>query len=146
MISNTCKYAIRAMLYLAIKDPKGERNIGIKEISKELDLPAPFLGKVLQIIAKNKLLHSTKGPNGGFSLNKDPEKISLYDIVVIIDTDDLFNNCLIGLKICEDDDLKKELCPFNKHSEPLRDEIKAVFQKVTIGEFAKNAKGHDLNI
>ena len=64
MLSNTCKYALRALIYLA-KFSKEEKMIGIKKISEDLNLSSPFLGKILQNLVKQKLLVSTKGPNGG---------------------------------------------------------------------------------
>jgi len=69
MLSNTCKYGIRAVIYLALHNAE-EKKIGIKEISSELNIPTPFLGKILQMLAKNKMLISTKGPNGGFGLDR----------------------------------------------------------------------------
>ena len=59
MLSNTCKYGIRAVIYIALSNTD-KRRIGIKEISKELDIPTPFLGKILQTLVKDKLLVSTK--------------------------------------------------------------------------------------
>ena len=45
MLSNTSKYAIRAVIYLALYAGE-EKKIGIKEISKDLSIPTPFLGKI----------------------------------------------------------------------------------------------------
>ena len=134
MLSNTCKYAIRAVIYLAVNEKK-DKKIGIKVISKELDLPTPFLGKILQMLTKNKLLDSTKGPHGGFSLAKKADKISLLDIVKIVDGLDFFHTCLIGVKVCEDDPKKMELCPFHDKLDTLRDEMYEQFKKLTIGQF-----------
>ena len=62
----------RAMIYLALNaDTEGK--IGIKKISGDLKIPSPFLAKILQVLAKHKLLSSTKGPNGGFRLAKGSE-------------------------------------------------------------------------
>ena len=47
MLSNTSKYAIRAVIYLALYAGE-EKKIGIKQISNELKIPTPFLGKILQ--------------------------------------------------------------------------------------------------
>ena len=47
---------------------------GIKEISNDLDLPTPFLAKILQQLAKQKILSSSKGPMEVFHFLKDPEK------------------------------------------------------------------------
>ena len=71
MLSNSCKYGIRAVVYLASRHTKS--NIGIKEISGDLGLPSPFLAKILQQLAKHKILNSVKGPNGGFTLKRKPE-------------------------------------------------------------------------
>lgn len=73
MLSNTCKYALRALIYLG-KFSTDDKRIGIKKISEDLGLSSPFLGKILQNMVKQKLLVSTKGPNGGFSLAKSLEK------------------------------------------------------------------------
>ncbi|MBT8387492.1 MAG: Rrf2 family transcriptional regulator, partial [Ignavibacteria bacterium] len=94
MLSNTCKYGIRAVIYLAAN--KGEsKKIGIKTISKDLAIPTPFLGKILQSLAKQKILSSTKGPNGGFGLGKDAGEITLLDIIIAIDGRDVIDMCLI---------------------------------------------------
>jgi Rrf2 family transcriptional regulator, iron-sulfur cluster assembly transcription factor len=74
MLSNTCKYAVRALIYLA-KFSKEGKMIGIKKISEDLKLSSPFLGKILQNLVKQKLLVSTKGPNGGFALAKHSSKL-----------------------------------------------------------------------
>ena len=68
MISNTSRYAIRALIYLAVRT-KNKEKIGIKKIADELQIPSPFLGKILQTLVKQSILASTKGPNGGFGVN-----------------------------------------------------------------------------
>ncbi len=135
MISNTCKYGIRAIIYIAVNS-KDDKKIGIKKISEDLDLPGPFLGKIMQTLAKNKILTSVKGPHGGFSLAKDPEDISLYDIVKIIDGDDVFHECLIGVKICERNPEYMDLCPFMEKSHKVRNMLMQTFKEQTIGNFA----------
>jgi len=139
MISNTCKYGIRAILYIAINE-KNEKKIGIKKIAEDLDLPGPFLGKIMQTLAKNKILNSVKGPHGGFSLAKNPDLISLYDIVKIIDGTDVFHECLIGVKICENNPEYMDLCPFMEKSHEVRDKLMKVFKEQTIGDFAKGIR------
>lgn len=143
MLSNTCKYAIRAVLYLAINHKEGQK-IGIKKISEDLEMPSPFLGKILQVLSKNKLLDSTKGPHGGFSIGKDANEISLLDIVQIIDGLDFFHDCVIGVRICEDDPEKKKLCPFHSELDPLRDKLYEQFKSLTIGQFRDGI--HDVNV
>ncbi len=134
MISNTCKYAVRAMIYLALNEHKNTM-IGIKQISSDLDIPRPFLSKILQQITRHKLLVSNKGPNGGFMLSKPASQISLMDVVTIIDGPDFFETCLIGLKTCNDT-LEHAHCPIHSDYSPIRAELKALFEEKTIGLLA----------
>ena len=142
MLSNTCKYAIRAVLYLAINEKEGSK-IGIKKISEDLKMPSPFLGKILQVLSKHKLLNSTKGPHGGFSLGKPAENISLLEIVQIIDGLDFFNTCVIGVKVCEHDASKKDICPFHDKLDPIRDELHKQFHDLSIGSFRDGVADFD---
>jgi len=131
MLSNTCKYALRALIYLA-RYSKDDKRIGIKKISEDLNLSSPFLGKILQNLVKQKLLVSTKGPNGGFSIGKNIEEISLWDIVVKVDGEDFFTNCLIGLEPCRTHDSTKPLCPVHSQYEMLRGQISDFYQKTSL--------------
>jgi len=130
MLSNTSKYAIRAVIYLALYAGE-EKKIGIKQISKELSIPTPFLGKILQTLAKHKLLSSTKGPHGGFGLGKPAEEISLIEIVDIIDGQDIFKKCMIRLEDCNE----KEPCSAHKKYGKIRDSLHELFQKEKISDF-----------
>ncbi len=58
MLSNTCKYGLRAVVYIAGKSHK-ESKIGIKQISDNLNLPMSFLAKILQSLARQKILSSS---------------------------------------------------------------------------------------
>ena len=131
MLSNTCKYAIRAVIYLALNGGE-EKKIGIKEISKELYIPTPFLGKILQSLAKNKMLLSTKGPNGGFSLAHPAKEITLLSIVEIIDGMDLFDDCLIGLRTCSANAHNDVQCPIHHKYLPINKQVYNLFNSETI--------------
>jgi len=142
MLSNTCKYGIRAAIYLAVHEEKGKK-IGIKTISEGLELPAPFLGKILQQLAKQKILDSTKGPHGGFSLARSAYEISLYDIVEIIDGPDIFNECMIGMRVCKTHGVSETDCPFFAKSHKIRNDLKKLFINQSIGEYADGVKTFD---
>ena len=134
MLSNTSRYAIRALIYLAVNKNSGRR-IGIKKISKDLNIPSPFLGKILQALAKQKILNSTKGPKGGFSISDKSTEINLYDIIKIIDGDDLFDRCLISDKSCTE--LEGNPCPIHKHYESIRENLTKMFESHTIQQLAE---------
>lgn len=139
MLSNSCRYGIRAVIYLA-NYYHDKNNIGIKKISGDLKLPAPFLAKILQQLARNKILNSTKGPNGGFSLLKKPESITMLDIIKIIDGDALFKNCIIHDGSCAEIRKNKKVCPIHNDYSLIRGKIIDLFRSRTIADLVREAR------
>jgi len=135
MLSNTSKYAIRAVIYLSLHAGEN-RKIGIKQISKDLNIPTPFLGKILQILAKHKILSSIKGPHGGFGLGKKMDELKLIDIVNVIDGQDLFKKCLIRLEDCSE----KEPCSMHSKYSQIRSSVHSLFQNQNISELIQDIK------
>lgn len=140
MISNSCRYGIRAVVYLASRYPENNK-IGIKEISSDLGLPAPFMAKILQQLAKHRILNSVKGPNGGFSLAKKPGLITVLDVIKIIDGEALFKNCLIHDGSCSEVKKSRKTCPVHDDYSKIRTNINNLFRKKTIAELANTASG-----
>jgi len=116
MLSNTSKYAIRSVIYIALY-ASPELKVGLKEISQELNIPTPFLGKILQMLTRHQILDSAKGPHGGFFLKKPAIDISLMEIIEIIGGADAFNQCLIRTSACSEESpcsLHDKVAPYRK--------------------------------
>ncbi len=78
-----------------------ETIVKVKELAKKLKIPEHFLGKVLSLLVKKKFVSSTKGPTGGFTLEADPDKLTLYRILASLDSlEGLEDNCIMGLAAC----------------------------------------------
>lgn len=137
MLSNTAKYAIRSVIYLSLFASESKK-AGIKEISEKLKLPAPFLGKILQVLARHRILVSTKGPNGGFALGKPAIEITLMDIVQIVDGENAFETCIIRTESCSGE----IPCSLHNRISASRKEIKNIFLDQTIADLATEFK-HD---
>lgn len=131
------------MMCIAKNSSSGE-NIELSKIAGEYEIPKHFLSKILQQLVKGKLLHSMKGPSGGYKLTRHPDDISLIEIVEIIDGLDIFYECGIGFKQCDDDDP----CPFHEDYKAVRNKIKDLFESKTLGELSKDTGAPDsiLNI
>jgi Rrf2 family protein len=142
MLSNTCKYAVRALIYLGKYSADGTK-IGIKKISSDLNIPTPFLGKILQNLVKQKILVSTKGPNGGFGLGKKLADISLYDIVSIVDGDDYFKVCLIGHHPCATHEAAEKPCPVHSRFGPIRAQLLQFYQETTLAGILGDMTGFE---
>ena len=107
-LSKSCLYGIRSVLYLAIENKRNY--ISIREIAEELDIPFHYLTKILQRLNHKGIVKSVKGPQGGVTFNKAPEKISLYDLITAIDGQEIFTRCLIADVKCS----SKNPCVFHR--------------------------------
>lgn len=97
MFSKTCIYAMKTMIYLAIKSKEGVAYVSVVDVSEAIDSPKHFTAKILQQLSKANLLNSQRGPNGGFFLPTE-SGVSLADIVRAIDGNQLLDGCILGFK------------------------------------------------
>ena len=82
-ISRSTGYAILALGYIA--QNKDRKIILSQDIAKRYDIPLEYLLKLLQQLVKANVLHSKRGPHGGFSLAKTPANITVLQIIEAID-------------------------------------------------------------
>jgi len=141
MLSKTCKYAIRATIYLAANTNETER-IGIKDLAEALMVPKHFLAKILQVLTKNKVISSMKGPGGGFFIKAENLGLSIMDVVVGLDKKEIFVGCVLGLPVCS----HENPCPLHKSLVHLRDGFSYQLESSTIGEMAHAMKYHGYQI
>jgi Rrf2 family protein len=131
MFSKACEYAIRAVMFVAQKSRDGAK-VGIREIAKGIDSPEHFIAKILQDLSRKGLISSQKGPSGGFFLDERSLKAPLADIVRSIDGDGLFTGCALGLRQCSE----VKPCPLHDEFKKIRDDLSALLQNTTVGEFS----------
>lgn len=131
ILSKSCEYAIRAVVYLGHKSSKGEK-AGIPEVAGAVGSPLHFTGKILQTLSRKKVISSVKGPNGGFFL-QDPASIYLSDIVRAIDGNGIFSSCIMGLTSCSD----VKPCPLHEQIKPIRTQLLIEFSKKSVHEMVQ---------
>lgn|SRR5690606_20724044 len=135
MLSNACKYAIRAMLYLAIKTDETNKT-GVKRIAEETETPQPFLAKLLRQLTSNRLVSSTKGPGGGFYMDKNNMEKTVWDVIRCIDGTHKFDQCFLGLSECRDENP----CPVHAIVSPFKKELYKDFKGKTMHMLAEEIK------
>lgn len=131
MFSKSCEYGIRAVIYIWSQNNRGKK-LGIKDICKEIDAPEFFTAKILQSLAKQGIVSSAKGPNGGFYVDKDQEDLALIEIIRAIDGDQIFEGCGLGLKECSE----KNPCPIHYGFKSIRDQLKVMLGTTSIKDLA----------
>lgn len=129
MFSKACEYGIKAMIFIAQKS-KEESRIGLKEIAREINSPEAFTAKILQQLTRDGLLHSLKGPTGGFTLSTSAEAINLAAIVASIDGDSIYKGCGLGLEQCSE----SKPCPLHWKFKSVRDDLRNMLENTSLAE------------
>jgi Rrf2 family transcriptional regulator, iron-sulfur cluster assembly transcription factor len=124
-IVNTCtEYAFFALKYMAEVD----RVTSAQELSEKLDIPQPYLRRILQELTKNKLVSSRRGQKGGFILAKDHEAVNLLLVL------DIFQGS-VNVPKCNDKKAgcaRKTRCILRSHFELLEENLRNQLKSITL--------------
>ena len=135
MISNSSKYAIKALLYLATHSSI-DNKIMVKDIAKPINVPKAYIAKLLQELAKENLISSARGPKGGFYLDEDNLNKTVINIISVIDGEDNLNSCMLSLNECNEN----KPCPLHYVLSASRNKIIKTLNNKTINELALEVK------
>lgn len=89
-LTNTTDYAIRIVCYLASEN----RMVTTAELSRELKVPASYIPKITKQLKEKGIIKATEGANGGYMLEKQPEEISLMNVIACTETTMAISRCL----------------------------------------------------
>lgn len=133
MLSTSCKYALRAAVYLMSLSGK-LRRAGLKEVADEIEANEHTTGKILQLLVREGLIASAKGPTGGFYILPDAKPVYLIDIVKVVDGEHFFFECGLGLTECSE----TRPCPIHHTYKVSREKLYQEFSTITIQQLAGN--------
>lgn len=102
MLSNSSKYAIKGVLYLALNSNESNK-IMVRDIFEVVHVPEAYLAKLLQELSRHGIISSVRGPKGGFYVSEDDRKRTLMDIIRVIDGEKRVNSCVMGIRNCDMD-------------------------------------------
>lgn len=134
MFSRSSGYAIQALTYLA-KQPSG-RLVGAREMATGLEIPMPFLWKILRKLSEQKLVRSFKGVRGGYELARPARMIRVSDVLAAGRESDQVTGCVLRLADCNDQDP----CPLHFHWKKLRHEIDGTLKNTSLAELAQASR------
>ena len=100
MLSNSSKYAIKGVLFLALNSDE-DHKIMVRDIHHIVHVPEAYLAKLLQELSRHDIISSARGPKGGFYLSDNDRKRTLMDIVKVIDGERRVNSCVMGIRNCD---------------------------------------------
>lgn len=95
MISQTTEYALRAVVWLAANP---EKPLTAQQIADATRVPAGYLAKVLQGLSRAGILHSQRGLGGGFTLQRSPSALTMWEVVQAVDPLRRITECPLGFE------------------------------------------------
>ena len=129
-ITRNTDYAVRALCYIA---EQKQEVISGDQLVKSLEMPRPFLRKILQTLNKEGLLNSSKGKGGGFALAVSPGEITLTDVMKIFQGSIRLNEHKFKKKDCPH--IKD--CLLKKKIDEIEKEVIAKLKAITIASIIK---------
>jgi len=129
MLSNSSKYALKGVLYLAVNASKSKKILA-KDIAEPINVPASYIAKLLQELGKHGIVSSAKGPHGGFYLSEDNMKTQLMKIVDVIDGEQKLRSCMLSIRECD----SENPCPLHHLIGDAKTTVIRNLEKTTISQ------------
>jgi len=131
MLSSTAEYALRATLYIARED--GGKLVQVDRVAETLGVPRNYLSKILHALAKEGILDSTRGPQGGFRLALPADEVPLARIIEPFDPLTPRRWCVLGRSVCSD----ASPCPAHDRWKGISDSLHFFFRTTTVDDLLK---------
>jgi len=125
-------YALRAMVNLA--GHYGQEPVSTRDIARTEDISYELACKLMQKLHNAGLVKSSMGPNGGFGLNRKPDKINLLEIIEVIQGPLSFNRCLLEGDVCPN----KDNCAITVELAKLQKYIDKYLRVITLDELLRS--------
>ena len=123
-------YGLMAIHYIAIHEDRGA--VSAKRIADEFHMPPELLAKILQRLAKKRLIVSHNGPKGGYVLARRPTNISVGDVVRALEGPINIVSCLEASSACP----QMATCNLRRPVQKIQAAISQVLDTMSLAELA----------
>ena len=127
-LSKKADYGLIAVKHLAMH--RGEHACSATEIAEEYGISTMLMAKVLQKLARQRIVSAKHGATGGYTLAKEPSQISALDVVSAIDGPLLITSCVTSHGNCG----AADRCTVREPLRRVNDSILGVLSSVTISQ------------
>lgn len=128
MLSQTAEYALRAMVSLSHRP---DQSLTGQQLARAAQVPAGYLLKVMQSLARAGLVDAQRGKNGGFSLIVSPDRITILDVINAVDPLRRIRSCPLGIKGHE------RLCPLHRRLDEALEHVERAFAATRISDLLR---------
>ncbi len=131
-LSKTTDYGIVLLATLA-RDPRAEpRNA--RELANSSDgLPVPMVSKILKALARVGLLDSQRGSKGGYRLARDPEDLSVSEMIRVLEGPVALTDCAIAPALCE----HEKMCAVREPWQLISRVVEKALAEVTLADLVR---------
>jgi len=131
LFTRASEYALMSLVLIA----RHQEPQDTESLAHTLGISKSFLAKILQGLAREKVLQSFKGAKGGFVLAKEPEMISVLDIIRAIDgkSANVFE-CSSALEDCPSGENKAAICAIWPFLNKLQGRIDGFLSDITLSD------------
>lgn len=130
-LTKKADYGLIAMRHLAEHSDLGA--CSAKDLAEMYGIPQEALAKILQRLTKAGLLVSQYGTNGGYTLARDPRRISAFEVIRAIDGPLFMTSCSAAIADCDQSDR----CTVREPLRRVSRSIEEVLSKLTIWEMTE---------
>jgi Rrf2 family protein len=127
-LTKKADYGLMAMKHLAEHGHRG--SCSAKDVADAYGIPQEALAKILQRLAKAGLLHSQHGINGGYTLARDAQDISAFEVIQAIDGPLFITSCITVRGECD----QSERCTIREPLRKVNNSIEELLKRITISE------------
>jgi Rrf2 family protein len=139
-LTKKADYGLMAMKHLA--EHAAEGACSAKDVAESYGIPPEALAKILQRLAKAGLLHSQHGINGGYTLARDANEISAYEVIRAIDGPLFITACITVRGECDQTQRCTIREPLRKVNQSIEDVLKSIkIAEMTEGSDATSSEG-----
>lgn len=129
LITRASEYAILSLIVLA----RSSTPVDSETLAMQLSIPKSFLAKILQALAKNSILKSYKGVNGGFALLCEPKDITMLQVMSAVEgKNPAVFECSPSIHSCPLD--KAACCSIWPFLHKLQGKIDSFLQELTLAD------------
>jgi Rrf2 family protein len=142
MLSSRARYATRALLDLSNQYPG--QPTPIQEVAERQKIPLKYLQQIMLELKQAGIVHSRKGPGGGYTLAEPPEKLTLGSVLEAMDGPVVDLSCNITAKINECGCPDPNSCALRSAFSELAEAMRGVLNETNFGELRDRQREADL--
>lgn len=131
LYSKGCEYTLRALVYMLAA---GENSrFRAADVCEAANIPEAYTRKTFQALVQTGFLKAVSGPGGGYTLVQNPGKITVLQVVMLIDGEATYEQCVLGLPFCSD----KKACELHHAWLSIKKNLLKELSSKTLNDLAK---------